>query len=78
MLNRIGDHKSKNFGKIDLTQGYHQCTVALVTMVLTTFIVFCGLFEFTRLPFGPKKAPAHFQEQMAVCVLLGLIYFISA
>ena len=45
-------------------------------MVLTAFIVFCGIFEFTRLPFGPKKAPAHFQEQMAACVLLGLIYFI--
>jgi hypothetical protein len=76
MLNRIGDHKSKYFGKIDLTQGYHQCSVTLATMVLTAFIVFCGIFEFTRLPFGPKKAPAHFQEQMAACVLLGLIYFI--
>jgi hypothetical protein len=76
MLNRIGDHKSKFFGKIDLTQGYHQCSVTLATMVLTAVIVFCGICEFTRLPFGPKKAPAHFQEQMAACVLLGLIYFI--
>jgi hypothetical protein len=25
---------------------------------------------------GPKKAPAHFQEQMAATCLLGLIYYI--
>jgi hypothetical protein len=25
---------------------------------------------------GSKKAPAHFQEQMAATVLLGLIYYI--
>jgi hypothetical protein len=49
MLNRIGDHKSKFFGKIDLTQGYYQCSVTLATMVLTAFIVYCGIFEFTRL-----------------------------
>ena len=76
MLNRIGDHKSKIYGVLDLTQGYHQCSLTLATMVLTAFIVFCGIYEFTRLPFGPKKAPPHFQEQMAACVLLGLIYFI--
>ena len=76
MLNRIGDHKSKIYGVLDLTQGYHQCSLTLATMVLTAFIVFCGIYEFTRLPFGPKKAPPHFQEQMAARVLLGLIYFI--
>ena len=33
-----------------------------------------GIYHFTRLPFGPKRAPSHFQEMMASIVLLGLIY----
>ena len=45
-------------------------------MLFTAFIVFCGIYHFYRLPFGPKKAPSHFQEQMAACVLVGLIYYI--
>ena len=76
MLNRIGDHRSSIYGVMDLTQGYHQDEVAKGTKVLLAFIVFCGIYQFLRLPFGPKKAPAHFQEQMASCVLLGLIYMI--
>ena len=43
---------------------------------LTAFIVFGAIYHFLRLPFGPKKAPPHFQEQMASVVLLGLIYYI--
>ena len=33
-----------------------------------------GIYHFTRLPFGPKRAPLYFQEMMASIVLLGLIY----
>jgi hypothetical protein len=62
MLNRIGDHKSNIYGVLDLTQGYHQCARTLSTMVLTAFIVFCGIFQFTRLLFGPKKVPSHFPQ----------------
>ena len=32
--------------------------------------------EFTRLPFGRKRAPSYFQEIMATVVLVGLIYMI--
>ena len=35
-----------------------------------------GIYEFTRLPFGPKRAPSYFQEVMASIVLKGLIYHI--
>jgi hypothetical protein len=76
MLNRLGDHRSEIFGVMDLTQGYHQNSVSKSSMLFTAFIVFCGIYHFCRLPFGPKKAPAHFQEQMAACVLVGLIYYI--
>ena len=27
------------------------------------------IYEFTRLPFGPKRAPSYFQEIMATVVL---------
>jgi transposase InsO family protein len=76
MLNRLGDHRSEIFGVMDLTQGYHQVSVSKASMLFTAFIVFCGIYHFCRLPMGPKKAPAHFQEQMAATVLLGLIYYI--
>ena len=35
-----------------------------------------GIYHFTRLPFGPERAPSYFQEMMAKIVLLGLIYHI--
>jgi transposase InsO family protein len=76
MLNRIGDHGSDIYGVMDLCQGYHQNKVDKSTKVFLAFIVFCGIFQFLRLPFGPKKAPSHFQEQMAATVLIGLIYMI--
>ena len=34
------------------------------------------MYQFTRLPFGPKRAPSYFQERMATEVLQGLIYSI--
>lgn len=60
---------------MDLTQGYHQAPLSKATRKFTAFILFCGVYQFTRLPFGPKRAPSYFQEQMAA-VLIGLLYFI--
>ena len=42
--------------------------------VLTAFICYCGVYQFTRLPFGPRRAPSYFQAMMATIVLNGLIY----
>jgi hypothetical protein len=61
---------------MDLTAGYHQAPVSLGTRVFLAFICFCGIFQFRRLPFGPKRAPSYFQQMMASVVLIGLIYFI--
>jgi hypothetical protein len=50
--------------------------VSLGTRVFLAFLCFCGIFQFCRLPFGPKRAPSYFQQMMTSVVLIGLIYFI--
>lgn len=64
------------FGVMDLTSGYHQATLANAARKFTAFLCFAGLFQFTRLLFGPKRAPSYFQEQMASDVLAGLVFVI--
>ena len=59
---------------MDSTQGYHQAPITLATRAYTSFILFCGVYPFTRLPFAPKRAPSYFQQVMATVVLAGLIY----
>ena len=54
MLRRIGSRKQKIVGIMDLTQGYHQAPLSNTTKAYTAFITFSGVYEFTRLPFGPK------------------------
>ena len=73
MLRPNGNHKPKIFGTMDLTQGYHQAPITLATRAYTSFILFCGVYQFTRLPFGPKRAPSYSQQVMATVVLAGLI-----
>ena len=74
MLKRIGQHNSKLFGIMDLTQSYHQAPLERNTNEFTAFITLSGVYEFTRLPFGPKRAPSYFQQIMATIVLVGLIH----
>ena len=76
MFSRLGTHHSTIFGVMDLTAGYHQAPVSLCTRIFLAFICFCGIFQFCRLPFGPKRAPSYFQQMMSSVVLSGLIYFI--
>jgi transposase InsO family protein len=76
MFARLGTHHSDTFGVMDLTAGYHQAPVGLGTRVFLAFICFCGIFQFCRLPFGPKRAPSYFQQMMSSVVLIGLLYFI--
>ena len=61
---------------MDLPQGYHEAPLTLATRASTSFITFSGVYQFTRVPFGPKRAPSYFQEIMATVVLTGLIYMI--
>ena len=75
-LNRIGQHKPKYFGVLDLCAGYHQLPVAEASIPFTAFITYLGLFEWVRLPMGLKTAPGHFQQMMATIVLAGLIHIV--
>ena len=58
---------------MDLTTVYHQALLDWAFKVLTAFICFYGIFQFTRLPLGPRRAPSYL-EMMATVVLTGLIY----
>ena len=60
MLRRIGSQKPKIRGIMNLTQGYHQAPLNDTTKAYTASITFSGVYEFTRLPFGPKRAPSYF------------------
>ena len=76
MLRRIGSQQLKIFGIMDLTQGFHQAPLTFATRAYIALITFSVVNQFTRLPFGPKRAPSYFQEIMATVVLTGLIYMI--
>ena len=72
----MGSQKPKIFGIMDLAQGYHQAHLTFATRAYTAFITFSGVYQITRLPFGPKRGPSYFQEIMATVVLTGPIYMI--
>ena len=74
LLERVGHYKPDTFGVMDLTSGYHQAPMDAASKVLTAFICYSGVYQFTRLPFGPRRAPSYFQEMMTTVVLNGLIY----
>ena len=61
---RMGTKKLTIFGVADLTRGYYQAPLTFATRAFTAFITFCGVYQFTRLPFGLKQAPSYFQEMM--------------
>ena len=74
MFERIGTKKARWFGVIDLTQGFHQIALHPKTTKLTAFITYNGIFEYTRIPFGPKNGPSYFQQNIARVVLKDLLY----
>jgi hypothetical protein len=76
ILARIGASWPDIFAIMDLTTGYHQAALALAARKFTAFITYSGIYQFKRLPFGPKRAPSYFQEMMSSVVLNGLNYFI--
>ena len=74
MLHRIGEHKSKIFGIMDLTKGYYQAPLSAASRIHTAFMTFMGIFEWLRVPMGIKGAPAYFQRVLSTVVLVGLLY----
>ena len=62
ILNRVGH--AAVLSKIDLTAGFHQIQVDSQSRDFTTFLSPRGKFRFTRMLFGLKNAPSHFQRCM--------------
>ena len=69
ILDQLG--QSKYFSCIDMVMGYHQIEMADADSALTAFSTKEGHWQYKRLPFGLKTAPATFQRMMNV-VLSGL------
>lgn len=70
ILDQLGS--SKYFTALDLAAGYHQIQVTEEDRCKTAFSTGNAHFEFNRMPFGAKGAPAVFARLMET-VLSGLI-----
>ncbi|CAO1625281.1 unnamed protein product [Parajaminaea phylloscopi] len=64
------------FSALDAVKGYHQLDIHPDDRWLTAFTCHEGLFQYKRVPFGLKGAPAHFQRFMDL--LLGNLRWKSA
>ena len=72
ILDKLG--RSRYFSALDCASGYWQIPISKEDQAKTAFSTTIGHFEFTRMPFGLKSAPATFQRLMNN-ILMGLIGF---
>ena len=59
-----GIGKARYISKLDLAKGFYQVPLTMTAMAKTAFTCHKGNFQFTRMPFGVKNAPACFQLLM--------------
>ena len=69
LFQRLGAHKPKHFGKLDLTAGYHQAPLDEASRVYTAFRTIHGLYKWTRVLMGTKGSGPYFQRVIATQVL---------
>ena len=74
LITRVGNSKPTVFGKMDLTNGYHQMPLAKESRKYTAFRSANGLHESNRVPMGLKNAGAYFQQAMADEVVGEILY----
>ena len=75
LIDQLGE--AKILSKMDLNKGFYQIPLKEADMPKTAFCTPWGKFQFTRMPFGLRKAPAAFQHLMHV-VLAGFERFCNA
>ncbi len=73
LMARIGSRRPKYFAVLDLTSGYHQIFMSARARELTAFMTPDGVYEWCRMPMGPKGAPSFFQRVIASIVLQNLV-----